>query len=757
MISTSTNGGKTWSSPVPIDGAPLLDGAGNAFSSGHQFMPQITFSAGRLMVLYYDQRLDHTLALFKPQDSPFLGVYTRTQAPRGELVVPGGAAGKTAVFNMFIDDDPGVLPTRRHTIDLRVAEALPGSSPAFASTMVSQYRMGLWGPDPSGTYDDDQDSPISPQPPDHLYQLQVNAPNLPMFSLGTVPFLGDYIDIAGQNFVTDSTGKWMFNTSSANPPVFFATWTDNRDVVPPADATGLVDWTRYTPPVSATNPGDGTGTSVLDPTKKVPLCQPSYTGSRNQNIYLSRITEGLLVGSPQDAKPLSTTLQRAFVVTVQNLTKDVRTFQISIVNQPASGQASFLQGSASTDLFNVVVPGGAGAARPIFAKGSNPAASFTVRVTETGANSIGLSGSVVVNPEGSVPPLAQPDGSTVDIGGVEVYTPAFQVWNPTNPNPYFQIADPNAALQNITNQNITNQNITNASPAIQNITNQNITNQNITNQNITNQNITNVSPAVQNITNQNITNQNITNTTAANQNITNQNITNQNITNQNITNTPITDATYAITNGGNTTHSYRVALYGNNPYNAPLQLIVTTNSETPTAVGCTLQSVPQSLSVARGDGTAVSTDLSEASSPEIPNGDATNPTVSIAPGETVFVTLRGALTKDQMTQLTRQLTPVVTAHGANTGGISPDFALLLSIQTTGASLPAAVVGVPYSATLQAVGGKAPLTWTVVAGSLPTGLTLSSGGLLSGTPSAIGNFAFTVGVSDSSAVPQTSTQ
>src|SRR5262249_52056909 len=322
VMSTSSNSGKSWSNPA------VTDAFGGPAASGHQFMPQITFAAGRLMVLYYDQRFDHTLALFQPQDSPFLGLYTRTQAPRGELLVNGGAG---MVFTPYIDDDASVLPKRRHTIDLRVAEALPAAAPSFTSTLVSQYRMGLWAPDDSGIFRDDENNPISPQPPDHLYQLQVNAPNLPMFSLGTLPFLGDYIDIAAENFVSDSAGNWSFNTSSANPPVFYATWTDNRDVVPPTDpATGLVDWTKYTPPMSATNLGNGASSSILDPTQLVPQCQPVYTGSRNQNIYLSRVTEGLLVGSPQDAKPLDPSLQRAFIVTLQNLTKDIRTFHLSI-------------------------------------------------------------------------------------------------------------------------------------------------------------------------------------------------------------------------------------------------------------------------------------------------------------------------------------------------------------------------------------------------------------------------------------------
>ena len=190
-------------------------------------------------------------------------------------------------------------------------------------------------------------------------------------------------------------------------------------------------------------------------------------------------------------------------------------------------------------------------------------------------------------------PLVQPDGTTVDIGGTEVYTPSFAGLEPGEPEPLRQHLGPEQPTPE--HHRTRTRTSPTRIPSIQNISNQNISNQNISNQNISNQNISNPSPAIQNISNQNISNQNISNTTAANQNISNQNISNQNISNQNISNTPITDATYAVTNTGNTTHSYRVALYGNNPYNTPLQLIVTKNSATPRAAAdCTLQSVPQS-------------------------------------------------------------------------------------------------------------------------------------------------------------------
>jgi hypothetical protein len=258
----------------------------------------------------------------------------------------------------------------------------------------------------------------------------------------------------------------------------------------------------------------------------------------------------------------------------------------------------------------------------------------------------------------------------------------------------------------------------------------------------------------------NIGNLNIGNTTAAslnigNLNIGNLNIGNLNIGNLNIGNSPVSDATYAVTNLGNTTHSYRVSLYGNNPNNTPLQLVVTKNSTAPTSVGCALQSVPQGIVLARADNPPIFSSLPAAANPDILG--AANATVPIRPGETVFVTLRGAT--GQMAQLVQQLTPVITAHGANTGAPASVFVLLLLIQAgNGGVLPAAVVGTPYSTTLTAVGGIGSLTWTLASGALPQGLTLSSGGLISGTPSGSGSFNFTAKVVDSSSpIPQSATQ
>jgi hypothetical protein len=69
-----------------------------------------------------------------------------------------------------------------------------------------------------------------------------------------------------------------------------------------------------------------------------------------------------------------------------------------------------------------------------------------------------------------------------------------------------------------------------------------------------------------------------------------------------------------------------------------------------------------------------------------------------------------------------------------------------AISTT--TLAGGVVGTAYNATVAATGGAGTLTFIVSTGNLPGGLTLSSAGAITGTPSAVGTFPFTVKVTDS---------
>lgn len=68
---------------------------------------------------------------------------------------------------------------------------------------------------------------------------------------------------------------------------------------------------------------------------------------------------------------------------------------------------------------------------------------------------------------------------------------------------------------------------------------------------------------------------------------------------------------------------------------------------------------------------------------------------------------------------------------------------------SGTSLSIGVVGTPYSASVQAVGGNAPYKYALLAGNLPAGLSLSDSGTLQGTPTAPGDYSFSAQVTDAS--------
>jgi putative Ig domain-containing protein len=80
----------------------------------------------------------------------------------------------------------------------------------------------------------------------------------------------------------------------------------------------------------------------------------------------------------------------------------------------------------------------------------------------------------------------------------------------------------------------------------------------------------------------------------------------------------------------------------------------------------------------------------------------------------------------------------------------------LQVATQGPNLASGMTATAYSANLDATGGVAPYTWTVIQGQLPAGLTLSSNpngtATISGTPVLVGSSKFTVRVTDSETTP-----
>ena len=396
VLTTSTNG-TTWSAPTAVDNAFASDDEGSLFTTvsgrGHQLMPALRFTAGKLMALYYDLRLDHTIGHFSPVSpapSPAGLFFKETRQTAGELP---GAPG--SVFTPFLTDTG--LTLRRHTIDVRVAQADAGPSPAFSSARVSRY---VYGSRPGSNT---------------IEQLQVNPPNLPMFKQGTAPFLGDYIDIAGPPaFVPQPGGTWAYNTAPAKDAVFHAAWTDNRDVRPPADG----NWAHYTPV------GSSGGTSVFDPTKTQPPCVDGQAGMRNQNIYTAKILQGLVVTTPSNAKQLTMAFPRIFATVVQNATEFTKSYRLTISNQPLGGRASFLRDNVLSTIDVSLAPRSS-ASRPVFITSTDPKARVTVSVAEiaapNGALTLnGLTGSVIFNPDVSNPDVSNPDVSNPDVSNPDV-------------------------------------------------------------------------------------------------------------------------------------------------------------------------------------------------------------------------------------------------------------------------------------------------------------------------------------------------
>ena len=741
---TISSSGITLPAPFPVDNNPITDDAGSSFEYGHQWGPSMTYIQGKLMLVYYDQRLDHTLGQDQPSVSNGFFVpnaqgnfYTESRQLEGELTTPNGSA---AVFTPFISDADPPLTLRRHTVDLTVAESNGGLGvPTFTYARLSQYDIGL--------YLSEVESGLSPE----FHQLKVNPPDLPMFEKGMVPFMGDYIDIVGQMFVPIANGGWAFNNPKVNraSAVHYAAWTSNQDVIPPLNG----DWTQYFPITS--------GTSVYNPSVTPPACQPGtgFEGDRNQNVYQSRITQGLLVSSPQNSKPLSTTVQRAFVVLVQNSTKTPRNFQLSIANQPPAGFASFQQAlpnqprlpnplPAPVITQTVTIAAHSGASATVFALSSNPVANILLNVNEVDQNGNvitgGLSSFLLLNADGTVPPLTNPDDAPQNssITGVEIYDPGI-----TGPG----ITGANANATSITDPGITGPGITGSTCGQPGITGPGITGPGITGTGCTSPGIT--GPG---ITGPGITGPGITGTAPAS-----PGITGTNVPAPGITGSAVSDATYTVSNTGNTTASYNVALLGceTSPCSTtPLQLMSSQIYMTPGTDGqCNLIPVQQNI-VLSNNAHPVFTPANQLSSPGITGTAVSDAAFSLEPGDTALITLRGYVDVPTMQQIVTQVTPAIIPQAIDTNSAATTPPVVTPFFISTSSLPNGTVGLAYGPNgngviLQAVGGTQPYQSWSASGKVPPGLHVSfdpEGGVatISGVPTAAGTYTFTVQVTDS---------
>ena len=124
------------------------------------------------------------------------------------------------------------------------------------------------------------------------------------------------------------------------------------------------------------------------------------------------------------------------------------------------------------------------------------------------------------------------------------------------------------------------------------------------------------------------------------------------------------------------------------------------------------------------------------------------PGLTLAPG--------GTLSGTPSTAGTWSFTAKVTDAAAATATQALSITITPALSISTVSLPTASYSAGYAQGLSASGGTPGYSWSIISGSLPAGLSLSAA-TITGTPTAPGNFAFTVKAIDSSSpTPQSAT-
>ena len=316
--------------------------------------------------------------------------------------------------------------------------------PLMRGPRISQYVTG------------DRD-PANPDGGDR--QLRFNRAVLRLYGGGTIPFMGDYIDVAPVPFLPDGNGGWRFNGLVNNAPptdaalgTFQTAWTDNRDAtIGLATTDPVTQQLNYTPPFVLP-----LGATIADfPCPVEDGKSVDNTQTRDANVYTSRITQDFSLTAPGNAKPTNTPgVVRTFAIQLANnreLTPPPPTgpeppetptrFKLEL----SSASASFSRNSFTSSLtggtcgersppvqtiFVNVLPRSS-IARTVYVRcGTAAAASVVVTATEMISNVPGATASVVLNPDPSNRPTRGPDGSVL---GAETHTPDAE--NPDAENP----------------------------------------------------------------------------------------------------------------------------------------------------------------------------------------------------------------------------------------------------------------------------------------------------------------------------------
>jgi len=699
-------------------------------AEGHMFMPSMTFAAGKLLIAWYDSR--ESVRLKK-----------------------GGTTQKW-LTDYYLGEDGCPEPDGvtdhpcywRETIDVRIAQADPNPVSFEPSTQVSRY-IWFFKVDENGVPIKDENDNLIP------IQVQFNAPNYPLFKGGTVPFIGDYIDLVPAPMFINDGGTWRYNTGQTpfdpnlppDPFVFYVSWTDNRDVRPPAD--DLYDlynpWELYGPPDHNN-------------------CLSGFNaGMRNQNVYVSRITSGISVGCPGNYKP-SGPEQKTFVINVENMTSSPKSFNMSILNPPPSETASF---SPSGDLLTLTIDVDeySSISRHVFVQSDSPHTTI-VQISESGVGDfIGYVNLYLVAEGGS-----EEESIALDIidGGIVNWSDTPGI-----------LPMPNADIFNATMFNATMFNATMFNATMFNATMFNATMFNATMFNATMFNASIINPTEYNATmfNGNIANPFMSNSTF----------------DSSINGAEVVDKFWQVTNTGDTSSSYTLKTIAGDglPQDYYSQLLVYKVHRAPatgapgTEGECTLLFDDSHELLLNIDNPNVTPDISEYSKivdPDLANVHFTNATFSLAPEEEAIVILRvidttnifpapstggfvgfgnlgsfpglgsfgglsgtsnGTQTESDPEEIADNVGAVVISHSSTDGTL-----VAITLQILPDSLDDGKAGVAYGGeTLRVIGGTGPYSWSLYDGSLPAGMTLSSGGVISGTPKEAEDFNFTVQVTD----------
>jgi hypothetical protein len=121
-----------------------------------------------------------------------------------------------------------------------------------------------------------------------------------------------------------------------------------------------------------------------------------------------------------------------------------------------------------------------------------------------------------------------------------------------------------------------------------------------------------------------------------------------------------------------------------------------------------------------------------------------------APSGLTLNTSTGSLTGTPTAAGTFNFTVQVTDSARGTANKVFAISVVAAVKIAAATPPGGVTGVSYTQQFAATGGVTPYAWSIASGSIPAGLSLSTTtGLLSGTPTTVGTYTFTIAVTDQS--------